>query len=185
MTDRMVIGIAGMPGSGKNTVHEVAKRYGLPVFVMGDEVRVEAAKRGLEPTPENLGRLMLKLREEEGPEALAKRLVPKIMASKSPVIIVDGIRSMDEVREFRKFFPDFKLLAVHASPETRFKRLLKRKRSDDPKSWESFLERDDREVRVGLGEVIAKADFLVVNEGTLDQYMGELDRLFRKWLKIE
>ncbi len=185
MTEKTVIGITGMPGSGKNTVQEVVKAYNLPLFVMGDEVRAEAARRNLEPTPENLGKLMLQLREEEGPEVLARRLIPKIMASNSSIMIIDGIRSMEEVNEFRKFFPKFKILAIHASPGTRFRRLLKRNRSDDPKNWEAFIERDERELKVGIGEVIAQADLILMNEGTIDNLRKKLYRLFRRWLRNE
>jgi len=47
----IVIGVTGMPGAGKDTVRDIVREYGFPVVVMGDEVRAEAARRGLEPTP--------------------------------------------------------------------------------------------------------------------------------------
>jgi dephospho-CoA kinase len=92
---------------------------------------------------------------------------------------------MEEVNEFRKFFPKFKILAIHASPRTRFRRLLKRNRSDDPKNWEAFIERDERELKVGIGEVIAQADLILMNEGTIDSLRKKLYRLFRRWLRNE
>lgn len=154
-----------MPGSGKATVVEVAKNLGCGIVVMGDEVRKETKRRDLEPTPENVGKVMLKLRQEGGPAIVAKRCVPKIEKMKDKVVIIDGIRSIYEADEFKKRFSEFKLLAIHSSPETRFKRLFRRKRSDDPASWETFLERDWRELHVGLGSVIASADVMIVNEG--------------------
>jgi len=42
--------IAGMPGSGKSIVSSIARELGLPVYVMGDVVREEARRRGIEPT---------------------------------------------------------------------------------------------------------------------------------------
>lgn len=165
MKNKVVIGVTGMPGSGKATVVEVAKKMGYGIVVMGDEVRKETRRRDLEPTPENVGKVMLKMRQEGGPAAVAKRCVPKIEKMKNKIIIVDGVRSIYEADEFKKHFPKFKLLAIHSSPETRFRRLFKRKRSDDPASWETFLERDWRELHVGLGSVIASADVIMVNEG--------------------
>lgn len=181
----IVIGVTGMPGAGKDAFREIVREYGFPIIVMGDEIRAEAARRNLEPTPDNLGKLMLQIRAEEGPEVLAKRCVSKIKALDARVVIVDGLRSPHEVREFKRVFPRFKVIAIHASPETRFKRLLKRGRSDDPKDWETFYARDQRELSVGIGEVIATADYMIINEGTLGQLRREIKRVIRRVIKDE
>jgi len=180
MSEKKVIGVAGMPGAGKSIVSKTAKQLGFEVVVMGDVVREEARKKGLEPTPENLGNLMLELREKEGPAVIAKRCVSKIENSKSRIVVVDGVRSLHEIEEFRKHFSAFILLAIHASPETRFRRLFKRGRSDDPEKWEIFLERDLRELNVGLGNVIALADYLIVNEKSLTEFKDKVEEFLRK-----
>ena len=41
-----VMGISGMPGSGKATVSELAAEKGAITVVMGDIIREEAKKRG-------------------------------------------------------------------------------------------------------------------------------------------
>jgi len=171
MGEKIVVGVAGMPGAGKDVVREVARALGLPVVVMGDVVREEAERRGLRPTPGNLGSLMLRLREEEGPAAVARRCVPMIRGA-GGAVVVDGVRSPEEVGEFRGCFPGFTVVAVHSSPETRFRRLSQRGRSDDPRGRRAFAERDRRELGVGLGEVIATADRVIVNEGTLEEFRG-------------
>jgi len=187
MKERIVVGVAGMPGAGKGTVREIVQKMGYPVVVMGDEIREEARRRKLKPTPENLGMVMLKLREEEGPATIAKRCIPKMEKAKGEVAVVEGIRSLHEVDEFKKHFPNFTLIAIHASPETRFQRLFQRKRSDDPKGWETFRERDSRELSVGIGAAIATADHMIVNEGTKAQLKKKTQELFkemlRKWMK--
>ncbi len=175
MRNKVVIGVAGMPGAGKAMVVEVARKLGYGIVVMGDEVREETKRRNLEPTPENVGKVMLQMRQEEGAAAVAKRCTPKIEKSGNRVVVVDGIRSLYEADAFKKHFPRFKLLAIHASPETRFRRLFKRKRSDDPEKWETFLERDWRELRVGHGSVIASADVMIVNEGKRDELRKEVE----------
>jgi dephospho-CoA kinase len=178
MKERIVLGVAGMPGSGKGTVRAIFQKMGYTVVVMGDEVREEAKRRKVKPTPENLGMIMLKLREEEGPAAVAKRCIPKMEEVKGEVV-VEGIRSLHEVDEFKKHFPNFTLIAIHASPETRFRRLFQRKRSDDPKRWETFRDRDLRELSVGIGAAIATADQIILNEGSKVQ----LKRKTREVLK--
>ena len=187
MKERIVVGVAGMPGAGKGTARKIVQKMGHPVVVMGDEIREEAKRRKLKPTPENLGVVMLKLREEEGLAAVAKRCIPKMEKAKEKVIVVEGIRSLHEVDEFRKHFPNFTLIAIHASPETRFRRLFQRNRSDDPKGWETFLERDSRELGVGIGAAIATADHMIVNEGTKAELKRKtrevLKEVLEKWMK--
>jgi len=186
MKERIVVGVAGMPGAGKGTVREIVQKMGYSVVVMGNEIREEAKRRKLKPTPENLGMVMLKLREEEGLATVAKRCIPKMEKAKEKIVIVEGIRSLHEVDEFKKHFPNFTLIAIHASPETRFRRLFQRKRSDDPKGWETFMERDSRELSVGIGAAIATADHMIMNEGTKAQLKRKtrevLKEVLKKWM---
>ena len=183
MKEKIVVGVAGMPGSGKATIRRMVERMGNVAVVMGDEVREEAIRRGLKPTPDNLGTLMLKLRKEEGPAVVAERCIPKIEEAKTKLVIVDGIRSLREVEEFKRHFPNFSLIAIHTSPEARFRRLFRRRRSDDPKNWKTFMERDSRELGVGLGSVIATADYMIVNEGTKSQLRREVREVLEDVMK--
>ena len=187
MKDTLVIGLAGMPGAGKSVVVNVAKASGYGIIVMGDAVREEAQKRHLEPSPENLGKIMLELRQKEGNSVIAKRCIPKIENSKESKIIVDGIRGLSEVEEFKKHFPKFSLIAIHSSPETRFKRLYHRQRSDDPENWQIFHERDTRELSVGLGEAITMAEYKIVNEQEKAAVREKVEEILKKveekWMK--
>lgn len=181
--ERTVIGVVGMPGSGKGVVDDVARDLKFLVIIMGDVIRDEATSRGLEPTPENIGRVMLQIREKEGSAVVAKRCIVKVEESESRCVLIEGIRSLDEIREFQKAFPGFRLLAIHSSPETRFQRLFKRGRSDDTANREIFGERDGRELRVGIGAAIALSDFMVVNEGELGDFKSEVKRLLGTCIK--
>jgi dephospho-CoA kinase len=187
MKQKMIVGTAGMPGAGKAVVSRVAGEKGWSLVVMGDVIREETRNRGLEPTPENIGKIMLKLREEEGAAVVAKKCLPKIAEAKSDMVLVDGIRSLAEMYEFEKNFPQFILIAVHSSPETRFERLFRRKRSDDSAGWGGFVDRDLRELSVGQGSVIALADCMIVNEGTLEECKARirevLDAVIKRWMK--
>jgi dephospho-CoA kinase len=187
MKQKMIVGTAGMPGAGKAVVSRVAKEKDWDIVVMGDVIREETRSRGLEPTPENIGKIMLKLREEEGTAVVAKRCLPKIAEANSDMVLVDGIRSLAEMYEFEKNFPQFILIAVHSSPETRFERLFRRKRSDDSAGWGGFVDRDLRELSVGQGSVIALADYMIVNEGTLEECKARirevLDVVIKRWTK--
>jgi dephospho-CoA kinase len=185
--DKLVVGLAGMPGSGKSLVVETAVTEGYAVVNMGDVIREETKKRGLELNPRNIGKVMLELRQTGGNSVIAEKCIPKIEQTKTKKIIVDGIRSLSEVDAFKNHFPKFSLVAVHSSPETRFRRLYLRSRSDDPKEREIFHERDMRELGVGLGNAIAMAEYIVTNEEDKDptqrNVRGIIRRIEKKWMK--
>ncbi len=162
--DKLVIALAGMPGSGKSLVVDMARKSGFDSVLMGDVVREEARKRGVEPDAANIGSIMLELRRTKGKAVIAQRCIPKIVSTARQKVIVDGMRSLDEFEEFKRHFSKLVLMAVHASPETRFMRLFHRRRGDDATSWEVFHRRDIRELSVGLGNAIAMAECVVVNE---------------------
>jgi len=185
--DKLVVGLAGMPGSGKSLVVETARAEGYAVVVMGDVVREETQKRGLELNPTNIGKVMLDLRKKGGNSIIANKCIPKIEQQACEKVIVDGVRSLSEVDAFKAHFSKFSLLAVLASPETRFNRLYRRRRSDDPDGWELFQERDMRELSVGLGNAIAMAEHLIINEDNRDTTKIKVKKILRgieeKWMK--
>jgi dephospho-CoA kinase len=178
LSDKCVLGVVGMPGAGKSVVDMVATINGFAVVVMGDVIRDEVERRNLTATSKAVGDVMLGLREEEGEAVIAKRCVSKILAVPQTNVIVDGVMSPAEVDEFRRHFPKFKILAIHASPQTRFHRLYQRGRSDDA-GEAAFRERDYRELQTGKGAVIAMADYLIVNEGAFTEFKAEIERVLR------
>ncbi len=184
-TEKLVVGLAGMPGAGKSLVVETAWKMGYGVVVMGDVVREETKRRGLSLNPENTGKVMLELRRQGGSNIVARKCIIKIEEQERAKVIIDGIRSLSEVKVFRNEFSNFSLVAIFSSPEKRFRRLFRRKRSDDPHSWEIFNERDKRELSVGLGGAIAMADHLIVNDRskftTKADVQKALRRIERKW----
>jgi len=185
--DKIVVGLAGMPGAGKSLVVETAREEGYAVVVMGDVVREETQKRGLDPNPKNIGKVMLELREKCGNSIIAEKCIPRIEQQESGKVIVDGLRSLSEVDAFKAHFSKFSLVAVHASPETRFNRVSRRRRSDDPDGWDVFHERDMRELGVGLGNAITMAEHLIINENRRDDAKSKvrvtLRRVEEEWKK--
>ncbi|WP_457611745.1 AAA family ATPase [Methanocaldococcus sp.] len=177
----LLIGITGMPGAGKSGVYEVAKRLNIPIISMGDIVRYETKKRGLELNPKNVGETAIWLREKYGDEAIAVACLKYINENlkDKDVVIIEGIRSLYEVDYFRKHKP-LVLIAIHASPRTRFERLRSRGREDDPKDLRVFIERDLRELKFGIGESIALADFMVVNENDYDKFLNNLEEVIKE-----
>ena len=173
-----------MPGAGKSTVASFLTEKGFISVTMGDAVREEATRQGLEATDANLGNLMLRLRQDLGQGAVAHLVLRKIErdAAKGDIVI-DGIRSIPEV-EVLKSIGHVRLLAIYASQDTRFRHLKDRGRSDAPSSSEEFAGRDRRELSVGISEAIALADETISNNGlSLDQLRGMACGIVDEWIK--
>ncbi|HKZ61781.1 MAG TPA: AAA family ATPase [Nitrososphaera sp.] len=185
MSKRLIVCLTGMPGAGKSTVASFLKEKGFALVTMGDAVREEAKRQGLEPTDANLGRLMLKLRQDLGQGAVAHLVLRKLERDGNyGNVVIDGIRSIPEV-EVLKNVGRVKLLAIHASQETRFKHLVDRARSDVPASSDEFAGRDKRELSVGISEAIALADETISNnELTLEQLKQHAYDIVKEWLGV-
>ena len=177
---KQIIAITGMPLAGKTEISKVAEKLGLPVISMGDAVRREALKRGITLDGESIGRLMLQLRKEMGPDAVAKICSNIIEEINNDIVVVEGVRSLHEINYFKSKFNKIIIVAVHASPRIRFQRGLLRGREDDPKTFNEFEKRDLRELDVGIGSVIALADYMIINEGPLKDTLNIAENIIRK-----
>ncbi len=170
-----------MPGAGKSTIATALKLKGFEEINMGDAVRAEAKNRNLEPTGENLGKLMLELREKNGAGAVAELIQPQIINSVSNVVVIDGVRSKAEIDIFKKI-GTVKILSIDSSADTRYKFLQTRDRSDDPKTRDVFDKRDSREVGVGLDSSIALADESISNNNlTKDELIETAYKIIQSW----
>lgn len=158
------IGTVGLPGSGKTVFSNVAREMNLPVVRMGDVVIEEVKRNGLEPTSENIGAMAEKLRKEHGKGIIARKTVEKLENIKAECIVIDGIRSLEEVHIFREFFHEFILIAVFSSAETRHERILKRNRHENIHTRDQIKKRDARELAFGVGNAMALSNEVLVNE---------------------
>jgi dephospho-CoA kinase len=186
--DILIVALTGMPGAGKSTVANYLSQKGIPLLIMGDVVREAAENDGLEPTSDNLSRLMFTLRKRNGPEAVAHLIINKIKLMKKEnkqfdVVVVDGIRSMAEVDVLSRI-GTVKLLAIHGSTITRYTHVRERGRSDVPSNIDEFDKRDKLEMEVGISNAIALADETISNN---DISISELcERSFitvQKWIQ--
>jgi dephospho-CoA kinase len=191
-----------MPGAGKSSVASFLKEKGFTVVTMGDVIREEAKRQGLEPTDVNLGKMMLKLRQDLGPGAVGQIVLQKLLRddsnnnsnsnnedsggskkNSSRNVVIDGIRSVSEV-EVLKNVGHVRLLAIHASQNTRFKHLRKRGREDAPSDSDEFTGRDKRELSVGVSEAIALANEMISNNDlTLEQLKLQAYDIVKGWLE--
>ena len=164
----------GMPGAGKEEFLLAASDSGIPFLRMGDIVREFHAKRSKEDKDLSVGQLANLDRQRYGFDIWAKRAMEKMSGN---IFMIDGCRSMDEVRAYRNITDDVHIVGIFASPKTRYDRLVKRGRDDAPKNIEEFQERDNRELGWGLGETMALADKMIINESSLEDFKKNVKEL--------
>jgi dephospho-CoA kinase len=172
-----IMGISGLPGSGKSLVSDVAIERGAIIVSMGDIIRVEAKKRG-----ESTKDTAKNLRAEFGQYIVSELTIKKIKQLQDEgvenSIIVEGIRSHHEVEMFKESFDNFIILSIFANPTLRFERLKKRMREDDSQDYAGFRARDEAELGFGIGNVISLSDKMIINESDMDSCYAEINEYF-------
>jgi dephospho-CoA kinase len=84
----------------------------------------------------------------------------------------------------KKFGKDFVLIVVDAPREIRFRRLLERKKEEDPKTFEEFLEIDETDLGKNqpeyghnVEECLKLADYLIINDGSINELNKKLEEI--------
>lgn len=176
-----IIAFVGMPASGKSEAARVAEKQGIHVINMGDVIREEVVRRGLEPTDKNTGGVGTDLRDNEGMDVIAKRCVPKVNNSGTDIVVIDGVRGIAEVEFFKQEFgDDFTLVNIDSSIQTRLMRVKARGRSDDMADIDALRRRDERELGWGMGEAIKAADITISNTTRLEKFKHEIIELLER-----
>ncbi len=156
---KLILCIIGLPGAGKSTVAEmIRKNFSACSFESGDVIREEIRKRGLPYTKEN----DVKISEwfHAGREHLImERTAKKMEACGKSLIAVTGFFAPEEYRLLNKIGKNV-LIAVEAPSAVRYRRQLLRKRFVN-QSIEYLKERDERELKEGLGGLLKKAKYRI------------------------
>jgi len=175
-----IIAFAGMPFSGKSEAVKIAKDLKIPVIRMGDMIWEETKNQDLELNDKNVGMVANDMRKSHGMDIWAKRTLEKIKSIKdADLLVIDGVRNIEEIETFEKELgKDFVVVAVQVSDELRHQRAMNRCREDDSKDLNLIKERDKRELSWGLGNVIASADIVISNEGSVEEFRNEIKRIF-------
>jgi dephospho-CoA kinase len=162
--------IVGQAGAGKSTVGEILKRHNYTVIEAGDIIRERFAREGM--LDETILSFAERLLETEGYDLHVNRIVDILYNQTSsnrsaPFAVVVGLRTPLQIRRLSEYFAEAYAVAIYASAKMRFRRIKKRRRSDDPDSFIDFLREDFRELAWGLDKVLYEASYYIFNEGTL------------------
>jgi len=173
-----VVSIVGMTGSGKSEVARVFEKSGFTRIRFGDITDGEIKKRGLELTEKNERYIRELLRQEHGMPAYAKLNLSRIdSALKHSNVVIDGLNSWEEYTFLKSYYGEnFYVVAVWASPKTRYARLSGR--LNRYLTVEEAANRDRAEIEnINKGGPIAMADFTIINESSLENLEKETKKV--------
>lgn len=168
--------VTGMPNAGKTTATDMLGEAGFPVYTVGDAVRyVEANTDGY--TVDNRGQLLIDMKEEHGDDFFVRTALeiqsPENEYGFSPVI--SGVRQQEEVDFLQDYYDDTETVAIVVGKGTRKERYKDRNEDED---FKEFEERDQREIRQGLGELVTRPDRYIVNDRSFEDLARDVGETF-------
>ena len=176
-----VVSIVGMTGAGKSEVSRVFEQNGFIRVRFGDITDEEVKQRGLELNEANERYIRELLRQEHGMSAYARLNLPRIdSALEHSDVVIDGLYSWEEYTFLKTCYGEnFWVVAVWASPRTRYQRLTTR--LERHLTLEEAVNRDRVEIEnINKGGPIAMADFTIKNETSLEEMRREAERIITK-----
>ncbi len=163
----MIIGIAGTIGAGETAACEILEGLGFRRISLSDILREKLREMGKPVTRENLRWLGEKLRSEQGEDVLARMALEKHGGN----VVIDSVFAPEEARYIQS--KGGVIVGIVAPLELRHGRVVAR---DGPVSLEEFRKKDEWDRRGRTDAVLDEADFIIVNDGTLE----ELEEALRK-----
>ncbi len=180
----MIIGVVGPICAGKDELADVlVNEHGFHRFSLADELREILNERRIEVTRVNMQDIGDELRETEGLDFLAKRILQKLNSGDSVII---GFRNPGEMRALLDL-PGFRILMVDAPLEMRFNRALARQRESEARTLEEFKVTESRDLGVNQpshgqqnAALFEMARHKILNEGNLEDLKGKVSDLLKE-----
>ncbi len=178
----IVLAVVGLAGAGKTeTTDYLLKKTSWPKVYFGQAVLDEVQKRGLSLSEANEKLVREEFRSQNGMAAMA---VANLLAVKkffvTSSVIIESLYSWEESLAMEKEFGQaFKVLAIYSSFSTRAARMAKRPQR--PLSAQELESRDKSQIEnLNQAGPIARADWTIVNEGSLEELFGKIDEILIK-----
>lgn len=179
--EKIILGFTGLPACGKGTAAKyLATKYGAGTFRFSTSMRDLLDRLYLPQSRENMSAISRITRQEFGQDLYAKVMAGDVGKAKYDIVVVDGIRRLDDVKELKKL-ASFKLVAIEVDMKTRWQRLRMRGENPDDatKTWKEFQKDHKLETELTIPPVMKQADFVINNSGSLKDFYKQLDKLIK------
>lgn len=179
---RIIIGLVGETGSGKDTVAKYLKeKYGAKMLRFIDPINEALGIFFEKYSKQDQQWLVTKFRERFGNDILCRGLEKKIMDEKG-LLVLNGVRLLEDEKFIRRLDNSF-LLYITAGQKLRWERIRNRgEKADDNSSFEKFQEIEKAITEIHIPEIGSRADFTVKNESDLPSLLNASDEVMKKIL---
>ena len=183
----LLVGLLGEKRSGKGTFVNFLMQRVKPKSVgrvRSVDVLYETLKIwGIDATRMNLIKLAVAMDSAYGKGTLTEAVRQRIAKDNSDIVIFDGVRWPTDEKLIRSFEKNL-IVYVTAGAKTRWLRGLTagEKVGEDKTTFEKFLEEEGAKTEEFISGIGSRADFKIVNEGSLEDYKKEVQKFCEKFL---
>lgn len=184
LKEKIILGLVGETGSGKDTVaHYLDRRYNVELLRFSRPLKKALDLFFEQSSKEDQAWLYLVFKERFGEDVLHKG-VARYIQQHEGIMCVNGMRMMMDLDFIRSFDHNY-IIYVTADQKLRWQRTVNRgEKSDDDQTFEDFQKFEaSAETEQAIPKIGAKADFVVRNEGTMDDLLWQVDDVMKKILK--
>jgi dephospho-CoA kinase len=182
---KIIFGFVGELGSGKTVVCDYLKeKYGANSYRFSGPLRDVLDRVYLDQSRENMQNLSTIMREQFGQDLLAKIMAHDAEKDSGEIVTVDGVRRFPDIEHLQKL-DGFYLVYVTVDSRIRYERIVARGQNpgENKISYEEFLESEKSEADRSITEVGEKADFKIINDGSLEDLYQKIEEVINK-LKV-
>jgi dephospho-CoA kinase len=186
MKKQIIIGLAGKMASGKAAVGEYfVKKYGAKKIRFSDPLRQILDVLDLPDSRQNLQMLSTSVRQNFGDDILSKAAMKLVSRLNDDILVIDGVRRTTDIENFKKL-KNFFLIYIEASLEKRYERSIARAENPDDREMtrKEFEEKDEAEPEARIETLREAANFLINNNGTLEETYNQIEKILNEINKI-
>ena len=189
----LIIALVGKRASGKDVcARYLVRKYKAKVFAMSNFIAQVLDLFHVPANRKNIVWLISRARRQFGPGILAKAVADAIKNCDNSLVIINGIRLLDEAKILKKQFSHkFILAKVISSDYDRWQRVITRENKnyipkDEVKSsLRDFLQQEKRIItEKEIPALEKKARWEVKNFGKRKEVYGQIDRMMKRVRKI-
>ncbi len=181
---KIIIGLVGETGSGKDTVaHYLKRRYDVQLLRFSQPLKKTLDLFFNKSSKEDQSWLYTVFKERFGEDVLHQG-VRRYVEQHDGIMCVNGMRMMKDLDFIRSFKNNY-IIYVTADQELRWQRVVGRgEKSDDKQSLEDFKKFESTaETEKNIPAIGAQADFTIKNDGTMDELLWQVDDAMKEILK--